>query len=213
MNNLSKKQIAIIIIVTSIFFVVIGGYLYNVYSSTNEESFIEEEEEVTGYYEQNSEESRNVVVHIAGEVNSPGIIEISEGSRIADIVEKAEGFTEEADISKVNLAYVVQDGQKITIPNLENGLDNKEDDEYIVKESAKGVVEDATEKERTAGIVNINKATQTDLEQLPGIGPSTALKIIEYRKKNKFKVIEDIKNVNGIGDAKFEKIKDYITVN
>ena len=61
--------------------------------------------------------------------------------------------------------------------------------------------------------ININKATQTELETIPGIGPSTALKIIDYREENgKFNSIEDIKNVSGIGDAKYEKMKDYITV-
>ena len=61
--------------------------------------------------------------------------------------------------------------------------------------------------------ININKATQTELETIPGVGPSTALKIIEYREQNgKFKSIENIKNVSGIGDAKYEKMKDYITV-
>ena len=63
------------------------------------------------------------------------------------------------------------------------------------------------------GKVNINKAGQAELENIPGVGPSTALKIIEYRKQNgKFSSIEDIKNVSGIGDGKYEKIKDYITI-
>ena len=70
-----------------------------------------------------------------------------------------------------------------------------------------------TKKERSSNIVNINTATQTELETLPGIGPSTALKIINYRKENgKFSNIEDLKNVNGIGENKFEALKKYITV-
>lgn len=216
MNNLTKKQIAVVIIVGLMFFIVIGGYLYNVYSKENEELELLEDELINEEnYEQNNAESGKVIVHIAGEVNSPGIIEIDEGSRIADVVEKAEGFTEKADIGKINLAYEIQDGQKITIPcrNVDeiNDEDIKEQ-EYIVKENGKGIIENSTEKERTVGKININKATQTELEQLPGIGPSTALKIVEYRKNNKFKKIEDVKNVSGIGDAKFDKIKEYIVV-
>lgn len=207
MSNLSKKQIAIVIIVGFMFFIIIGGYLYNIYSKDNEDIFEDEEIAIEENYQQKAEKSGKVVVHIAGEVNNPGIIETNTGSRIADIVEQAEGFTEEADISKINLAYIVEDGQKITIPSK-----NVEEAEYIEQENENGVIEESKSKDSSIGKVNINKATQTDLEQLPGIGPSTALKIIEYRKNNKFKRIEDVKNVSGIGEAKFEKIKEYIDV-
>lgn len=213
MNSLSKKQIAIVIIIGFMFFIIIGGYLYNIYSKDNEDILDNELMQIDEDYQQISEESGKVVVHIAGEVNSPGIVEVSTGSRIADILEQAEGVTENADISKVNLAYIVQDGQKIIIPQIqENDETVGENTEYIVEENGKDIIEEQTAKEATVGIVNINKATQTELEQLPGIGPSTALKIMEYRKKNKFKRIEDIKNVSGIGDAKFEKIKEHITI-
>lgn len=213
MNSLSKKQIAIVIIIGFMFFIIIGGYLYNIYSKDNEDILDNELMQIDEDYQQISEESGKVVVHIAGEVNSPGIVEVSSGSRIADILEQAEGVTENADMSKVNLAYIVQDGQKIIIPQIqENDETVGENTEYIVQENGKDIIEEQTAKEATVGIVNINKATQTELEQLPGIGPSTAFKIMEYRKTNKFKRIEDIKNVSGIGDAKFEKIKEHITI-
>lgn len=213
MNSLSKKQIAIVIIIGFMFFIIIGGYLYNIYSKDNEDILDNELMQIDEDYQQISEESGKVVVHIAGEVNSPGIVEVSSGSRIADILEQAEGVTENADMSKVNLAYIVQDGQKIIIPQIqENDETVGENTEYIVQENGKDIIEEQTTKEATVGIVNINKATQTELEQLPGIGPSTAFKIMEYRKTNKFKRIEDIKNVSGIGDAKFEKIKEHITI-
>ena len=222
MDNFSKKQIGIIIIIATIFFIVIGGYLYNVYSKDSKDIFIEEEIEtpLAENYKQNSIDGGKVIVHIAGEVNSPGIVEVNSGSRIADIIENANGFTENADISKVNLAYTVQDGQKITIPSIENEGDETVENStenlgYISQENGKNIIEESGAKENdknNIGILNINRATQTELEQLPGIGPSTALKIIEYRKTNKFNKIEDIKNVNGIGEAKFEKIKNYIMV-
>ena len=136
-----------------------------------------------------------------------GIIKIEEGLRLADAIEEAGGLTENADINKINLAYIVQDGQKINIPNV-NYLEN---DSYITKNIGENIIiEDITVKTE---LININTATQTQLEALSGIGPSTALKIIKYREENgKFKIIEDIKNVPGIGDSKFEAIKEEICV-
>lgn len=100
---------------------------------------------------------------------------------------------------------------KIYIPSVNDKEDdvNKVDDteSFIIKESSSFNAQSNSQK------VNINKATQTELETLPGIGPSIALKIINYRKENgKFKSIEDLKNVSGIGDNKFNQIKDYICV-
>ena len=126
---------------------------------------------------------------------------------MADAIEAAGGLTENADINKINLAYMVQDGQKINIPN----VNCVEDSSYISENIGENIIiEDITIKTK---LVNINKATQTELQVLSGVGPSTALKIIQYREENgKFKTIEDIKNVPGIGEAKFEAIKEEICV-
>ena len=125
-----------------------------------------------------------------------------------DAIEVAGGVTEEADISKINLAYVVKDAQKIYIPSI---YDEK-DIEYITTENGDNVIIEDNNK-RESEMVNINTATQTELETLPGIGPSTALKIINYREDNgKFNSIEEIKQVPGIGDSKFNNIKDMIKV-
>ena len=142
-------------------------------------------------------------------------MKIKEGSRLYEAIEMAGGSLEDADLTKVNLAYTISDGQKIYIPkigdviNLQNELS-----EYISSGFGNN---DLIENE--GGIasggekVNINTAKQTELETLPGIGPSTAQKIIDYRTKNgKFQSIEDIQNVKGIGDGKFEEIKDNICV-
>lgn len=192
---------------------IIGYYIYTI--SSNQPNYEELEtigETVNNQIQEEQEEV--IVVHIAGEINKPGIVRIKEGARIADIIEKAEGLTQEADITNVNLAYIVEDGQKIIIPNKQ---DKKEQDsEYIQTESGDTNLQDTIkqqEKGEKSSMININKASQKELEQLPGIGPSTALKIIEYRKENgNFNGVEDIKNVPGIGDAKFENIKDNISV-
>lgn len=132
------------------------------------------------------------------------------------------GIREDADIEDINLAYQLEDGMKIHIPtkqekeNKAKISDMKENgQEYITTSS--GISEEKEESENTKNQqnakVNINTATQAQLETLPGIGPSTATKIMAHRKeKGKFTKIEDIKEVSGIGDAKFDKIKDYITV-
>ncbi len=210
MSGLSKKQIALIVAIGLVFVIVILCYLYKVYNEGEEDADFDVEISNDVNYEQSIGESGKVVVHIAGEVNSPGIIEADANSRIADIVEKAEGLTEYANIDNVNLAYVVQDGQKIVIPSVEDEVG--ENEEYITSGAGDGIVEgEVSIGNGEIDVVNINTATQTQLEQLPGIGPSTALKIIDYRKSNgRFNSIDDIKNVSGIGDAKFEKIKDYI---
>lgn len=102
---------------------------------------------------------------------------------------------------------MVQDAQKINIPSV-NSVENNS---YITENIGENIIVEDIKK--STGLVNINTATQNELEALSGVGPSTALKIIQYRNENgKFKKIEDIKNVPGIGDAKFETIKNEICV-
>ena len=199
----------------------------------------ESEEIFLENYEQNANEEikkdevqaeeKNIYVHITGEVINPGVVIAKEGDRIQNVIEKAGGTTEKADLKGVNLAYKVEDGQKINIPNIdeekkennvqENNNNVKEDisesKNYITKSGGKNVIidEEKSETYKKNQKVNINTATQTELETLNGIGPSTASKIIKYRnEKGKFKKIEDIKNVSGIGEAKFKKIEDDIVV-
>lgn len=127
---------------------------------------------------------------------------------------------EDAYTEDINLAYKLEDGMKIHIPtkqekeNSNNTSVMEEDltEKYVTTSS--GVSNNSENSKSTQNTkININTATQTQLETLPGIGPSTATKIIAYRKENgNFKTTEDIKEVSGIGDNKFEKIKDYITV-
>ena len=154
-------------------------------------------------------ENEQIIVHITGAVKVPGIIKLKQGSRIEDAVEQAGGLTEDADISNVNLAYVLEDGVKITIPsNL-----NIEEQEIITDESGENIIDTEFYKENTIkGKININKAKEDELLTLPGIGIELASRIISYREQNgKFSNIEEIKKVSGIGDSKYEKIKDLIS--
>ena len=159
--------------------------------------------------EKEESESSYIIVHIAGEVTNPGIMKVKKDSRVADVIEMAGGLTKSANIEKVNLAFIVSDGQKIYIPSI---YDNEESG-YVTTENGEGIIDNSFSIKANAEKININTATQTELEQLTGIGPSTALKIINYRNENgKFKTIEELKNVPGIGENKFQSIKDNICV-
>ena len=161
-------------------------------------------------------EEEMMAIHVTGEVKNPGVVKVKQGSRIEDIIEAAGGLTENADITNVNLAFEVEDGMKIRIPSNDEGNENEGNiiEHYITQDSGKGViVSEDKSSENLSLVININTANETELEQLPGIGASIAGRIIDYRNKNgKFKAIEDIKNVTGIGETKFEKIKDLIKV-
>ena len=213
-ENLNKKQKTIILIIAII---VAIGMIYFIHNKNQIRSDIDLESEIL--ISNTSENKTNVelqedlvIIHITGSVKNPGIVKLKDGSRIEDAIEAAGGLTENADITNVNLAYVLDDGVKIRIPSI---TDEKNGDEQILEEgSGENIIE---ETNMTLGAstkeVNINKATETELQSLPGIGASLASRIIEYRNQNgKFSKIEDIKNVNGIGDSKYENIKDFITV-
>ena len=158
-------------------------------------------------------ENDNVIkiyIHITGEVKKPGVIELNSGDRVIDAIEKAGGETKQADLSQVNLAYKVEDGQKIYIPNK-----NEKITEYIWSGNGNNNGDsNLNNKEQKEGKkVNINTANQSELDGLPGIGPALAQRIIDFREENgEFKSIEDIQNVKGIGEAKFEEIKENICV-
>ena len=163
-------------------------------------------------------EEAKIAIHIAGEVKKKGILYLNKGARIADAIEASGGATKNASLDQVNLAYILEDGQKIYIPNKNEKI---ETGAYIITNSGKNVLVEegngstATEK-NVKGVsrkVNINTANQTELETLQGIGPSLAQRIIEYRRENgKFQTIEDIQNVKGIGDSKYSNIKDDICI-
>ena len=213
LDNLTKKQKIIVIAIAGI---VAIGIMYFIYNKNQVKEDINIENEILVNSVITNENNINddiVVIHITGSVKNPGIVKLKEGSRIEDAIEAAGGLTENADITKVNLAYIVEDGTKIKIPSAseedigdEDIIDSKSGDNIIIEENT-------VSSNNSTQTININKATEKEFETLPGIGPSLASKIIEYRNQNgKFGSIEDIKNVNGIGDNKYEKINDLITV-
>lgn len=187
-----------------------------------EEKIEEGTENVEDFENEVINDNEKIYIYITGEVNNPGIVVLPIGSRIVDAIDCAGGITQKADIMKVNLVYMLQDGMKVNIPSSIE-LKNNPNFEYITMSSGDEkndsniknatTVDKKSESAFKVSNVNINTATQTELETLPGIGPSLALKIINYRKENgKFKSIEELKSVNGIGENKYEEIKKYIYV-
>ena len=234
MNNLTLKQkiifgsiLGVMVLFILIYFVLNAGNLMGD-NGDIEEFNIEDEmlnlEEINEVIEGSEETIENkiinennidgegegveeIIVHITGEVNKPGIVILNKNSRIADAINKAGGATKGADLNQINLAYILEDGQKIYIPNKNEKID---EDEYITEGNGNNI---GNSNSKEGEKVNINEAMQTELEELPGIGPSLASRIIEYREQNgDFKKIEELQNVKGIGDAKYDDIKDKVTV-
>ncbi len=142
-----------------------------------------------------------IAVYIAGEVLNPGVYYIEENSRIVDLLELCGGTTQLADISDINLAEKLEDSDKIEIPKRNSQIDIINDEEEI------------EESDNSGNLININTASKDELKNLKGVGDTLAQNIIDYRKNNKFYSVEDILNVNGIGQSKYEQIKEYICVN
>ena len=227
MNKFNKKN-KIIIILGVLIIISLG--IYFVYSKTDETQFFSYEDGIENTKDENNksennelnnknEEKNKIVIDICGSIANEGILELDENSRISDAIEKAGGLKEGADLSQINLAFILSDGMKVYIPNIKDKeSDNKNEDKtniYITKESGVNTIVGTSENNNQISNmkININTADINELDKLPGIGDSTAQKIIDYRNENgKFNSIEDVKNVKGIGDSKFEKIKDFITI-
>lgn len=149
-----------------------------------------------GHAGETSSEEAAICVYVCGAVVSPGVVEISAGSRVEDALKAAGGFTPEAGREAVNLADWVTDGQMLYFPTQEEALEEK-----------------AREEEAASGLININTADAAALCTLPGVGESRAADIIAYREANGgFENCEDIMKVPGIKTAMYEKIRDKITV-
>ena len=195
------------IIMVSIIIIVIIGAIYMFYLNYNY-NLIEEDQEIREENISNKNEAKDdeeIIIHVAGAVKKPGIVKLKIGSRVEDAIDAAGGLLNDSDITNINLAHILEDGIKIKIPS----KNDEKNEKYIID----GLSDDFSSEKEKNKLININTATKNELENLRGIGPSLAIKIVEYRNKNgKFKKIEDIKNVSGIGSNKYEKIKDYIKI-
>lgn len=145
-----------------------------------------------------------IIVHVAGAVNEPGVHTLPHGSRVKDAVERSGGLADDADSDLINLAKPLNDGDQIWIPAKDYVQVTDVSDELTAK---------GEQKNQPAERININSASQADLETLPGIGPVIAQAIIQFRLENgPFLEVNEIQSVSGIGPATFEKIQSLITI-
>ncbi|MEY8733591.1 helix-hairpin-helix domain-containing protein [Peribacillus frigoritolerans] len=148
-----------------------------------------------------------IKVDVKGAVKSPGIFTAQAGDRVIDLISSAGSFTEKADTDKVNFAQIIEDQMVIYVPEI------GEEDKGNLENIQVGTSGAAVTKETSGGLVNLNTATQEDLQTLTGIGPSKADAILEYRETvGKFKEVDELKQVTGIGDKTFERLRDSISV-
>ena len=184
---------ALVVVVAFLFFILKGGIgeIAEIQDSSSETTAITEERV-----------DNKVIIDIGGEVNEPKVTELPEGSRVEDAIEAAGGITDEADMTNINRAAFVSDGEKILIPSKNDAVSGS-DGTYTGAQPG-GYADDR---------IDINTADSAELQKLNGVGPATAEKIISYRESNgRFKSVEEIKNVSGIGDKTYEKIKEHIRV-
>lgn len=145
-----------------------------------------------------------VTIFINGQVEQPGIYTLPYDSMVQDALNAAGGFTAEAFEDVVNLAQPLTDGMQVYIP--------AKDDSAVVAIPLISTPPMTSKDELSSGLINLNSASKAELETLPGVGPSTAQKILDHREDNgPFTTIEAVMDVAGIGPAKFEQMAEFIT--
>lgn len=181
-------------------------------SEENKENEVNEEDK-----KENISSATGIYVHIDGYINNPGVYQLKENERTNVLIEKAGGLKNGYSIKNINLAAKLSDGDKVYIPSVEEEKTLGNQNNNNVNTGRKHI-NNGNNSNNNVSItknnkININTANVSELKQITGIGESTANKIIDYRQNvRKFKKIEDIKEVKGIGESKFESLKNKITI-
>ncbi|WP_311487567.1 helix-hairpin-helix domain-containing protein [uncultured Helcococcus sp.] len=203
-NNLDKIVTILLIVIIAIFGFINRNKIKEFDNTASLKSTEEVETRIESFLETKAEDEKpvqtKIYVDISGCITNPGVYEMDHETRINDLVEKAGGLCKEADIESINLSQKLEDEMKIHV--------------YKIGENSSKFEETTSRPTKAASNkVNINKADLSELTTLPGIGKSRAEEIISYRNTNRFKSIEDIKNISGIGEKIYEKLKDKISIN
>lgn len=208
MFNLSNQEKITIILLLIVIVVGVGIILYK--NINSEDNFvINRASDISENNPAIQIEVPPLIIHIAGAVKIPGVYQLKSTDRIVDAVKIAGGATEEANLDLINLAALLKDGQKIIIPY----KTYSETGEEINTNTYNYVASAYSSSGSTSAKININTANANMLQNLPGIGPVLSERIIEYRNQNGlFGMIDDIKDVSGIAEKKYEGIKDQICV-
>ena len=210
MAQLNKKIIAVAVAVV---FCVLAGF----WPQQREENMLELEQQAVQTEEAAAE--AKITVYVSGAVAKPGLHEIAPGSRAVDAIEAAGGMTEEANKDRVNLAKICKDGMQVNVPRLSaKELRKLKQAQNVYAGDSANAVDNAVQtanyvpavQQDNGGKIRLNSATLEELEELPGVGEVMAQRIVEYRNLHGFNKIEDIMNVKGIGQAKFNKMRPYL---
>ncbi|MDQ1144969.1 competence protein ComEA [Bacillus sp. SORGH_AS 510] len=163
------------------------------------------EEKTNNKQKESQEKTEQIMVDVKGQIKQPGVYQANTGERVIDVISRAGGLTDQADQTQINFAEHVADEMVVYVPAKGEAADAIAGN--MDNQNATG------SRSQEQGKININKADTTELQNLPGIGPSKADAILEYRNTNgPFKTVEDLKNISGIGEKTFEKLKDLIVV-
>ncbi len=175
----------------------LGVFGYLQVAATQDEAADSQIRMVDTLLAQSSPAEAKVLIHLTGQVSSPGVVELEADSRVLDAIKLAGGPTDEADLSRINLAGKLQDGTQIRVPAV--GEDVSTAVNVFGAEGQK--------------LISINAASATELQTLPGVGPATASRIVDYRESNgPFVELADLMSVPGIGSSKFEQLKVLATI-
>ena len=218
MKNIRKYKNKIFGILFILFTVLIIGW------ALDEEPEKVEEKPIKIEKTEKKEEAEKIKVDIKGEINTPGVYELTKENNVMDAINLAGGLTNKSDTSNINLSKKLKDEMVIIVYSKQEIINMKEKEKITCPPCNNACIEEKdetskiniTEKKETNESnkkININTANIEELQTLTGIGETKAQNIIDYRNKTGgFKNIEEIKNVQGIGESAFEKIKDNITI-
>ena len=188
------KKSLLVLLVIALFSAGITYYRLN----NQDIDIIDNEEELT-----DNTPNSMITVYVSGEVNKPGLIQIDSNARVSDAITACGNFTPLADKNAINLAQKLSDGTHIQVPTIKNSANTTSSTNNSSN----------SPNDKSNDLVNINTATKEELDTLPGVGPATAEKILNYRQEHgNFQSIEGLKNVKGIGEAKFNKLQDKISI-
>ncbi|MCK3882702.1 ComEA family DNA-binding protein [Streptococcus suis] len=168
------------------------------------EQTLSSQEQTDGSSTASSEEPSQLVVDVKGAVEKPGLYTLEAGARVNDAVDAAGGLTSQADPKSVNLAQKLSDEAVVYVASKDENIS------VVTSTTASSAM---SQEEKNTSLVNLNTATEADLQTISGIGAKRAADIIAYREANGgFKSVDDLNNVSGIGDKTMESIRPYVTV-
>ena len=204
-NGISSKDKRNIVLFGTCFILFVAvfvGVLGIAVPGANASFSIEDVGDSAADQEEEAQDTQNAItVFVCGSVNNPDVYELTAGSRVINAIDAANGFSDDANTQSLNLARILNDGEQIFVPSV-NSNENV-DNAYRMS--------GAQSESLGATRVNINTATAEQLDALPGIGPAIAQRIVAYRNSHgSFKSLEELKNVEGIGDKKYKALEDSI---